>query len=149
MLALRFPVLLVALSASLHGAIFTITPETIYTCSNGLGHATVAWSDASGPVQVRIGSAQGPPLTSFETTSGSSTTGDSVADRMTFYLVNQQGGVEGTVAASVRCGSTAETPEQGLRNGSYFPLQVGNTWVYRHNSPPGDFELLNVQDHVN
>jgi hypothetical protein len=53
---------------------------------------------------------------------------------MTFYLVNQEGGVEATVTAKVRCGGTVDTLEQGLQNGSYFPLQVGNTWVFRQNS---------------
>jgi hypothetical protein len=134
MFALRSVFLFVAASIALPGAVFTITPETIYSCSNGLGHATLAWSEATGPVQVRIGNSQGSPVTGFEGTSGSSTTGDWIADNMTFYLVNQAGGVEANVTARVRCGGTVDTLEQGLKNGSYFPLQVNNTWVYRINS---------------
>lgn len=115
-------------------AAFSISPETIYECASGLGHATLTWSGAASAAQIRVGSPQGVAMTGFDGTSGTVTTGDWVSNGMTFFLVNQQGIVEGTLAARVNCGGTASTLEQGLKNGSFFPLQTGNTWVYRINS---------------
>ena len=48
--------------------------------------------------------------------------------------MNQSGIVEASAVAHVSCGGTVRTIDSGLQGGSYFPLQVGNTWIYRSNS---------------
>jgi hypothetical protein len=111
----------------------TVTPPVIFDCPNGDGVATLTWSGASGPVQIRVSQPTGPTMTGFGNPSGSATSGDWVTDGTVFYLVNQAGGVEASAVARVSCGSTPRTLDQGLAGGSYFPLAVGNTWVYKYN----------------
>ena len=111
-------------SSAAFGAPIALSPQTVSTCTNGLGRVTVSWTGASGPVEVRVGSAQGTSMTGLVGPSGIAASGDWVTDGMTFYLVNEQGGVEGQVSARVRCGG-GDRPDLE----SYFPLQVGNTWV--------------------
>ncbi len=53
---------------------------------------------------------------------------------MQFFLVNAAGVPLAQATAQVRCGATARTVDHGFPGGSYFPLQVGNTWVYRFNN---------------
>jgi hypothetical protein len=110
-----------------------VTPAVIFDCPNGDGAATLTWSGASGPVEIVVGQPTGPPMTGFYPPSGSAMTGDWVTNGEMFYLVNQAGGVEASVAAQVNCGGTPRTIDQGLAGGSYFPLAVGNTWVYKYN----------------
>jgi hypothetical protein len=73
-------------------------------------------------------------MTSLTGPSGSAVTGAWVTDGLTFYLVDQAGSVEASATAHVACGGTPRTIDQGLAGGSYFPLAVGNTWVYRYNA---------------
>lgn len=115
------------------GATLTLTPPVIYDCTDGYGVATLTWSGASGPVQIRVVQPGGPAMTGFNDPSGSATTGVWVGDGLTFFLVNQAGGVEASAVARVNCGGTPRTIDQGLAGGSYFPLAVGNTWVYKYN----------------
>lgn len=114
-------------------ATLSVAPPVIYDCQNGEGTATLSWSGASGPVQIHVLKPDGPALTGFNDPSGSTTTGNWVSDGLQFFLVDQAGNVEATATAHVSCGGTANTLNQGLQGGSYFPLQVGNTWVYRNN----------------
>jgi hypothetical protein len=114
------------------GATLTISPSAIYDCQNGYASAVLTWSGASGPVQIHLLKPDGPALTGFNDPSGSTTTGNWVGDGLQFFLVNQSGITEATATAHVSCGGTAGTLNQGLQGGSYFPLQIGNTWVYRY-----------------
>jgi len=116
-------------------ATLTISPPVVFDCEQGAAVATILWSGASGPVQVRLNAPDGIVVTGFGDPSGSVTTaGPWVMDGMQFFLVNQAGVVEATAVAHVSCGGTIRTIDAGLQGGSYFPLQVGNTWVYRINS---------------
>ena len=115
-------------------ATLTLSPPIIYDCTDTLGQATVTWSGASAPVQIRVETPQGPALTGFNPPSGSATTGNWVRDGLMFFLVDQQGNVQASVAARVQCGGTPNTLDQGLQGGSFLPLQLGNTWVYRYNT---------------
>lgn len=112
----------------------TISPPIIYDCQNGVGMAVLTWSGATGPVDVRVAKKDGTSMTGLTTPSGSAPTGQWVTDGLQFFLVDQAGIVEAQATATVRCGSTARTIETGLDGGSYMPLQLGNTWVYRVNS---------------
>jgi hypothetical protein len=116
-------------------ALFSIDPPVITDCMDGLGQATLSWSDAGGGrVQVRVGSHNGDALTGWETGAGSARTGWWVRDGMTFYLAGEDGADLGRVAASVRCGYTPNNADAAFLVGSYFPLQAGNQWTYRMNS---------------
>ncbi len=121
------PAFVICISAS--AATLSISPEVVYECTNGLGRATLSWADATGPVEIRVGSARGTSMTGLAGPAGTASTGDWVTDGLTFFLVNQQGGIEAQATARVRCG--AVPPQAGV---SYYPLQAGNQWVYRVNS---------------
>ena len=125
--------LLPCLATLLPGAVLTFEPPVAYDCSNNLATFTLVWSGASGSVDLRVLTPDGPSMTGLAAASGTAVSGAWVTDGMQFYLVNQAGRVEASALARVRCGSTPRTIDQGLRRGSYFPLQVGNTWVYRLN----------------
>jgi hypothetical protein len=73
-------------------------------------------------------------MTGLTNPSGTAMTGQWVSDGLQFFLVDEAGIVEATATAKVRCGGSARTIETGLAGGSYVPLQVGNTWVYRVNN---------------
>ncbi|HEY4360903.1 MAG TPA: hypothetical protein VGN17_08040 [Bryobacteraceae bacterium] len=115
-------------------ATLTIAPSVIYDCTDTHGQATLTWTGASGPVQIRVLSPQGPAMTGFNPPAGSVSTDNWVSDNQTFYLVNQQGSVEASVTSRVQCGGTPNTLDQGLQGGSFLPLQLGNTWVYRYST---------------
>lgn len=115
------------------GATLTITPPLISTCVSGLGVATLTWSGATGSPQINVGQPTGIPLTGVLGPSGSAVTGLWVTDGMSFYLVDRSGAVEASATAQVKCGAPPVV-DQGLASGSYFPLAVGNTWVYKYNS---------------
>jgi hypothetical protein len=126
----RCLLLLASLSSA---ATLTITPALISDCTYGLGTATLTWSGASGPVQIHVNQPSGVALTGFDDPSGTAVTGAWVTDGMKFYLVDQAGTTEASATAGVNCGGTPRTIDQGLAGGSYFPLAVGNTWVYKTN----------------
>jgi hypothetical protein len=131
MKAVLLPLLI---AASALPATLTITPPVIFDCQDGAGVAQLDWSGASGPVQIRLMQPDGPMMTGFGDPSGSATTGAWVTDGLKFFLVNERGAVEAAVFARVSCGGTVRTVDPGLESGSYFPLQIGNTWIYRDNS---------------
>lgn len=113
-------------------AVLEIVPNPAVECpggNNSLAQVAVQWSGASGPVDIRIGTPTGPSMTGLAGSSGRALTGAWVRDGMKFLAVNEAGGVEAEAVARVRCGAAA-----GASGNSYFPLQVGNTWVYRYNS---------------
>ena len=130
---MKFTILLTSW-VSLYGATLTISPTTIYDCIDGNAAATLTWSGATGPVDLRVLKATGPSMTGLTGPSGTAMTGQWVSDGLQFFLVDQSGIVEAMVTAKVRCGGSASTIETGLAGGSYVPLQVGNTWVYRVNN---------------
>jgi hypothetical protein len=124
---------LLLLSFVVSGASLTINPAVITTCVSGVGMATLTWSGAVGTPQIHVGQSTGPAMTGILGASGSADTGLWVSDAESFYLVDQSGLVEASVTAQVKCGSAAPVVDQGLAGGSYFPLAVGNTWVYKYN----------------
>jgi hypothetical protein len=70
-----------------------IASSPVILVSPGLGRTTLSWRTTGvRTVQVRINSPAGPPMTGFESPSGSATTGDWVADGMTFYLQDASSG---------------------------------------------------------
>jgi hypothetical protein len=122
----------VLLSVAACGTTLTINPTVITTCSSGVGIATLTWSGATGSPQINVGQITGPAMTGVLGASGSADTGLWVSDGLSFYLVDQTGFLEASVTAQVKCGAPP-TVDQGLASGSYFPLAVGNTWVYKYN----------------
>lgn len=106
-----------------------IRPEVITQCSAGnLGRAQLYWtSDDPGPVQVRVGGASGVPMTGPEPSNGSGQTDYWVGDGMLFVLVDSAGRELARATAHVACVAVQA-------QGSYFPLAVGNEWVFRLNS---------------
>jgi hypothetical protein len=125
--------LIVSSATVLSAATLTIAPPVVYDCLSGLAAVTLTWSGASGPVEVLVGKPNGTALTGLLGASGSTTTGNWVVDGMTFYLVDQAGVTEASAVAHVSCGATPQTINTGLANGSYFPLAVGNRWIYKYN----------------
>lgn len=118
-------------SAANAAATLTLSHDPVTDCANGLGRATLRWSGATGPVEVRIGDAAGPAMTGLTSSDGESTTGYWISDGMRFALVNARGEIEARTEARLRCGGNASALELAARNGSYLPLQAGNTWVYK------------------
>lgn len=124
----------VLLTFAVSGATLTIMPAVISTCVSGVGMGTLTWSGATGSPQIHVGQISGPAMTGILGASGSTDTGLWVSDGLAFYLVDQSGSLEASATAHVKCGSVVPTVDQGLGSGSYFPLAVGNTWVYNYNS---------------
>jgi hypothetical protein len=116
------------------GATLTIAPEVSFDCSAGLATVTLAWTGATNQAQIHVGKANGTPLTGILDSTGTASTGQWVYDGLTFYLVDQTGATEASAVAHVNCGGTPRTTSTTLAGGSYFPLTVGNTWVYKYSS---------------
>ncbi|HTB16081.1 MAG TPA: hypothetical protein VK752_31140, partial [Bryobacteraceae bacterium] len=122
------PIRLFFLSALLSsGATLTIS------CVDPLDIATLTWSGATVPVQIIVGSPTGTPMTGLLPASGTAVTGPWVSDNLKFYLEDQSGNVEASVTANLYCANLPPAVDQGLASGSYFPLAIGNTWVYKYN----------------
>lgn len=115
-------------------AILASAANLTTTCIDSVGVVTLTWSGAVGQPQIHVGTATGTPLTGLLPASGTAITGPWVTPGLNFYLVDQTGIVEASVAANTLCSSLPPTIDQGLGSGSYFPLAVGNTWVYKYNS---------------
>jgi hypothetical protein len=130
------------------GATLTVAPAFNADCTLGRAIATLTWSGASGPVQIQIGQPNGIPLNAFTDPAGIAITGPWVTEGMTFYLIDQAGTVEASATAHLTCGGTPRTIDRGLSGGSYFPLAVGNTWVYKYNSRfiTGDYIVRTITD---
>ncbi len=110
----------------------TITPEVLTQCNAaGLTAARLAWRTVQPAVQVRIGSESGPPMTGFEPGVGTVLTGEWVGDGLVFVLVSPNGREVARAAAVVRCQQASANLNTQLATQSYWPLEVGNRWVYR------------------
>ncbi len=116
------------------GAELSLSPDPVVDCVAGVGRATLRWSGASAGVEVRVGDPSGPSMTGPTGGSGEATTGYWVNEGLRFLLVNPQGSVEASVTARLRCGGAPSTLDPVFRTGSYWPLLVGNTWIYRQNT---------------
>ena len=127
MFRLPLIVLIVTCAAFSSGATLSVT------CIDTLGIVTVTWSGATLPVQINVGQPSGPPMTGLLPASGTATTGPWVHQGLTFYLVDQSGAIEASATASEQCANTPPMIDQGLASGSYFPLNIGNTWIYKYN----------------
>jgi hypothetical protein len=113
-------------------AIFAHAANLTVSCVD-LSVVTLTWSGAVGNVQINVGKPTGPPMTGILPTSGTAVSGPWVLQGLSFYLVDQSGIVEASATANVSCASLPPTIDQGLASGSYFPLALGNTWVYKYN----------------
>ena len=114
----------------------TIVPDVITHCApNGLGRATLVWnSSGPGPVQVRVGAPDGPSMTSLVPPQGAAPTGDWVSDLTTFVLTDSGTQELARATARVRCNPAGEVLPAGLAAASFFPLAVGDEWVYATDS---------------
>ena len=110
----------------------TIVPATLTRCNDrSLATARLLWTTAEPAVQVRIGAAAGPAMSGFEPGIGGANTGDWVSDGLVFVLVNPNGQEVARAVASVRCLAASPNLAAQLTTQSYFPLEVGNRWIYR------------------
>lgn len=110
----------------------TIVPATLTRCNDrSLATARLTWTTVETAVQVRIGTAAGPAMSGFEPGIGSTNTGDWVSDGFVFVLVNPNGQEVARAAANVRCLAASPHLAAQLATQSYFPLEVGNRWIYR------------------
>jgi hypothetical protein len=100
-----------------------------------MGSATISWhSDGPGSVQIRIGAVDGPAITGLVPPQGSVTT-DRITDGMVLLLTD--GGSQElarTMPVILRCNPAGEVLTAALAASSYFPLQVGDEWIYAYNS---------------
>ncbi len=120
-----------AIAAAQGQTTFTITP--IILCNDrGTGTAQLSWRTSETAVHVRIGSVSGPAMTGFEPGISGVSTGDWVTDGLAFVLVNASGNEVARVIASVACRTASPNLAEQLATQSYFPLEVGNRWVYRY-----------------
>ncbi len=104
---------------------FQLDPGVITRCDpNNLGQTRVIWTNAgTSPVFVHVFSPAGPPLTGPMPSSGQADTLTWVTDGMAFVLTDSGGRELARATAAVRCTSDA--------SGTFFPLAVGDTWVYQ------------------
>ena len=112
-----------------------LTLVTLPGCINGLGRVKVTWN-APGLTAVRVLVGEAPdqaPLTGLEPVTGATETGYWVTDGMRFTLV-EDARVIATARAVVDCDGAGNLLGGSLSALGYFPLQVGNRWVYRSNT---------------
>jgi len=76
-------------------------------------------------------------MTGLQPTIGSGDTRDWVSDGLLFTLVDSGGGELARATARVKCSPFPDPIAAALASTSYFPLQVGNEWVYRIDSRLG------------
>jgi hypothetical protein len=121
---------------SLSAQTVQLVPDVITECTPpSLGRATVVWNYAgAGPVQIRIGSANGVAMTGLTRPVNSAPTDNWVSDGLIFVLVDATGQELARTTAHVRCNPFPDPIAAALAASSYFPLQVGNEWVYRFDS---------------
>ncbi|HYL73864.1 MAG TPA: hypothetical protein VEU96_06640 [Bryobacteraceae bacterium] len=119
--------------------VLQLIPEVITECTSPLlGREHVVWNyPGPGPVQIRLGAADGIPMTSFTRPQNSADTGDWVRDGLIFVLVDATGQELARATAHVRCNPFPDPVPAALAASSYFPLQVGNEWAYSVNSRIG------------
>jgi len=112
--------------------IFQIRPDVITECASpGLSRAAISWNyPGTGRVQVRVGPAS-VAMTGLQQPIGSAETGNWVSDGLLFTLVDPTGQELARATAHVKCNPFPDPIGAALLSSSYFPLQVGNEWVYR------------------
>ncbi|MBL8211386.1 MAG: hypothetical protein JNK87_11770 [Bryobacterales bacterium] len=116
------------------GDAILLSPSTITECQKGLGSTTVSWQNsARQPALVRVNSPLGPVLNNSEP-SGSIRTDYSIADGTVFYLTDTSGKVLEAAVARLNCQELSPAVRESFVSNTYFPLQVGNRWVYRNDS---------------
>src|SRR5579864_1812686 len=125
---MRFAFLTLACLPAWAETFLRFDPAVVTHCAvPGLGSGTLAWSyDGPGPVQVRVGSPDGTPLTGPAQSQGSAPTGDWVTDGISFVLT--LGGTQelARTTAVVRCNPAGEVLSPALSVATWFPLQVGD-----------------------
>lgn len=106
-----------------------VSPNPASRCNaDGYARVRVQWSTGGPDAVVHIGDAAGTPFTGVSPASGAAETGDWVTDGMKFVLTDAAGRELASAAARVVCVAGA------VPSSSYFPLAVGNQWVYRIDS---------------
>ncbi len=73
-------------------------------------------------------------MTGREAPAGAAQTGEWVSNGLVFVLVNDAGSELARVSAKVSCDARPDPLEAALAAGAWFPLQIGNQWVYRYDS---------------
>ena len=134
---MRFALIVLTFSTAFAQTTITFDPPLVTHCnSSALGSGTVSWSsDGPGQVQVRIGAVDGTSLTGLVSPQGSVAVNDRVTDGMIFILTD--GGSQElarTAPVIVRCNPAGEVLGPALAAASYFPLQVGDEWIYSYSS---------------
>jgi hypothetical protein len=110
----------------------TLSPAVITTCAvPGFGRTRIFWNvPGADSVQLRAGGPSG-TIMGVEPPQGSTGTGDWVQDGMVFALTTADGQQLASATARVVCQPASGQITAALAAGSYFPLDVGNEWVYR------------------
>ncbi len=135
--------LLILESAAAQSFIRFDPPVVTHCTASGLGAGTVSFhDDGPGAVQVRVGTADGGALTGLVPPDGSATTGDWVTDGMAFILTDGGSQELARTTAVVRCNPPGEVLAPALAAASYFPLQVGDEWIYIFNSRISTFSYV-------
>ena len=131
---MRLSILLLVTPILTLTAELSIAPDPVSDCVAGLGRATLRWSGGSAGVELRVGDPAGPSVTGPTDAAGEAITGYWITGGMRFVLVSARGEVEAALTANLRCAGAPSTLDPILRAGSFWPLQVGNTWIYRQNT---------------
>ena len=137
--------LLVLMIGCAYGETFIrLSPTVVTQCGpGGSSGATVVWAfDGAGPVQVRVGAPNGTSLTGLTTPQGQTATGNWLTDGLVFVLTDAGSQEIARTTAVVRCSPQGEVLPQALATATYFPLQVGDEWVYNYNSRIGTANYL-------
>ena len=128
----------------------SIDPAVITHCpAAGMGQATILWDySGAGPVFVHVNSASGPAMTGPSASSGNAVTGDWVTNGMVFVLTDSSGKQLASATAAVQCTPFGEVLPSALATAPYFPLQVGDEWLYLYNSRlgTGDYRLRRITE---
>jgi hypothetical protein len=129
---MRLALYLLIATVATNAATLALDPPVIYDCAGSVGKATIRWTGAAAGSRIEIGPGRA-LFSQPHASSGSMATEAWVSDGLEFRLTTADGGVQATVVAQVACG-TRNVPANGLVTESYFPLQIGNRWVYRRDN---------------
>ncbi len=116
----------------------TLSPDVITTCAfPGFGRTRIFWNvPGADSVQLRAGGFDG-TIMGVEPPQGSTGTGDWVQDGMVFALTTADGQQLASATARVLCQPASGQVPAALAAGSYFPLDIGDEWIYSVNSRTG------------
>lgn len=125
----RFTILTTLAAIPVLAQTLTLAPGVITTCSSpGFGHTQIFWN-AGGTSSVQL-TINGTGI-GLEPPEGSSLTGDWVQDGTLFVLAAAGGQPVASATARVVCRPPSVPVPSALSASSYFPLDVGDEWVYR------------------